>query len=222
MVAQIRSALRGRGRLALMRLCLWVGTLAASAAPRDARASSVDELIAIAERHAAQGEEAVALRRYADALEIDPTCEACYLGLGAVREKMGDLREADRVYTAGLLRRVPEAAILAARARVRWGMGLRELALADLEDSVLRAPEGEGLHRLLGYYGQLHASLAQLRVARQLLALGERRQDEAMVREASVIVKALVIVAGSADPVTHPPLRPDAARRALAQAAARQ
>lgn len=185
---------------------------------RPAAASSVDELLASAERHMAAGEEEIALRRYTDALTLDPTCEACYLGLGALREKRVDLREADRVYTAALIRRVPPAGVLIARARVRWAMGLREEALADLEDSVSRQPGAEGLRRLAGYYGELRMVPAQLRVARQLLALGEKFGDDTIVREARISSTALALVAGPADPVTQP-VKPDPIRRALAKAA---
>ncbi len=183
-----------------------------------ARASSIDELLASAERHIAAGEEEIALRRYTDALTLDPTCEACYLGLGALREKRVDLREADRVYTAALVRRVPPVAVLIARARVRWALGFREDALADLEDAVSREPGAEGLRRLGGYYAELRMVPARLRVARQLLALGERNADEAIIREARILSTALALVAGPADPVTQP-VKADAVRRALAKAA---
>lgn len=183
-----------------------------------ASASSVDELLASAQRHIAAGEEEIALRRYTDAIEIDPTCEACYLGLGALREKRGDYREADRVYTVALLRRLSPTPMLMARARARWAMAQREAALVDLEEAMLREPGADGLRHLVAYYGELRAVPAQLRVARQLLAYGEKAGDEAVIREARVLVAALAIVAGPADPVTQP-IRPDATRRALSRAA---
>ncbi len=183
-----------------------------------AHASSVDELLASAARHVAAGDEEVALRRYTDALELDPTCEACYLGLGSLREKRADWGEADRVYTAGLVRRVAPAPLLAARARARWAGGRRAEAASDLEEAMDRDPTAEGLRRLIAYEGELHRAPGQLRAARRLLALGEAQGDATLVREARVLVAALVIVADSLDPVARP-VKPDAARRALARAA---
>lgn len=195
-----------------------LGLAFAVAVASPASASSVDELLASAQRHVAAGEEEIALRRYTDAIEIDPFCEACYLGLGALREKRGDYREADRVYTVALLHRLTPTPMLMARARARWAMGYREAALLDLEEAMTREPGPDGLRHLVAYYGELHAIPAQLRVARQLLAYGEKAADEAVVREARVLVAALTIVAGPVDPVTQP-VRPDPTRRALARAA---
>lgn len=183
-----------------------------------ARASSVDELLASAARHVAAGDEEIALRRYTDALDLDPTCEACYLGLGALREKRADWSEADRVYSAGLLRRVTPGPLLTARARVRWASGRRAEAIVDLEEAMARDATPEGLRQLVVYEGELHLVPAQLRAARRLLALAETSGEDARVREARVLVAALVIVAGPVDPVAAP-TRPDAARRALARAA---
>lgn len=183
-----------------------------------AQASSIDELLASAERHAATGNEEVALKRYTEALALDGTCEACFLGLGGLREKRGDLREADRVYSAGLLRRPDVVAVRVARARVRWKLGLRTEALADLEDAAGRTPRVEVLRELGARYRELAQFPAQLRVARQLLALGERTQDAALIREAQVLVTALVLLAEPMDPAAQP-VGPDPVRKAIARAA---
>ncbi len=186
------------------------------AAASPAHASSVDELLASAERHAAAGNEEVALLRFTEALALDGTCEPCFLGLGSLREKRGDLREAERVYSAALVRRPDLHGVRVARARVRWKLGLRDEAVADLEDLAARTPRADALRELGSRYRELGQIPAQLRIARQLLALGERTQDSALVREGQVLVSALVILAGPSDPVTQP-IAPDPVRRALAR-----
>lgn len=181
-----------------------------------AGASSIDELLASAERHAAQGNEEVALRRYTEALSLDGTCEACFLGLGALRERRGDLAEAERVYGAALIRRPDLGGVRIARARVRWKLGRRDEALADLEDAASRTARPDVLRELIARYREIGQVPAQLRAARQLLAAGERMQDASILREAQVLVAALTLVAGPLDPVSQP-VAPDATRRALAR-----
>ena len=56
----------------------------------------------------------VAIRRYADALALDPTLGDAYLGLGALRLRLGDAREAERVFDVALSR-VPSLSSRAGR-----------------------------------------------------------------------------------------------------------
>ena len=85
--------MRGRSARSLL-----VGAVLALAAPRTAAASSALELVRMAHVHETAREDDVAIRRYMEALALDATCEDAYLGLGALRARLGDLREADRVY----------------------------------------------------------------------------------------------------------------------------
>jgi hypothetical protein len=64
---------------------------------RPAWASSALELVQSARAHERAHEEDLALRRYMEALSLDPTCEEAYLGLGSLRARRGDLRESERV-----------------------------------------------------------------------------------------------------------------------------
>jgi tetratricopeptide (TPR) repeat protein len=177
----------------------------------------VDELLASAERSLAQGNEEVAIRRYSEALALDGTCEPCFLGLGALREKRGDLKEAERVYSAALLRRADFPDVRIARARVRWRLERREDAVADLEEAAARTPRADVFRELVSKYRELRQVPAQLRAARQLLSFAEHAQDDALAQEARVLVTALVLVAGPTDPVAQP-TTPDHVRRALARA----
>src|SRR4051812_20756901 len=81
-------------------LAFVVATALAWAPP--ARASSALELVRMARAHEVAKEDDLALRRYMEAIALDPTCEEAYLGLGALRARRGDLREADTVYSLAL------------------------------------------------------------------------------------------------------------------------
>src|SRR3954470_18338122 len=76
--------------------------LAVASVSPTASASSAVELVKIARAHEAARQEDLAVRRYMEALSLDPTCEDAYLGLGSLRTRRGDLREADRVYSVAL------------------------------------------------------------------------------------------------------------------------
>jgi tetratricopeptide (TPR) repeat protein len=67
-----------------------------------ASASTATDLVQIAKGYEASHQEEIALRRYMDALDLDPLCAEAYLGLGSLRARRGDLREAERVYTVAL------------------------------------------------------------------------------------------------------------------------
>ncbi|MBK6691051.1 MAG: tetratricopeptide repeat protein [Myxococcales bacterium] len=185
----------------------------------EARASSVDELIASAERQIAQGNEDVALRRYTDAVTLDRSCERCYLGLGALREKRGDFTEALRVYTVGLANRAEGAKLRIARAGALWRVGQREEAVKELEEAAARGGGVDALRALAARYRELKRVPAELAVVRRIARIAERDGNEALKQEMSVLGAALSLVASSLDPVGHPEA-PDAARRALARAAA--
>lgn len=185
----------------------------------EARASSVDELIASAERQIAQGNEDVALRRYTDAVTLDRSCERCYLGLGALREKRGDFPEALRVYTVGLANRAEGAKLRIARAGALWRVGQREEAVKELEEAAARGGGVDALRALAARYRELKRVPAELAVVRRIARIAERDGNEALKQEMSVLAAALSLVAASLDPVGQP-AAPDAARRALARAAA--
>src|ERR1700722_2711155 len=104
---------------------------------RGAHASSVTELVREARAHQAAHEDSLAARRYMEALSLDPTCEEAYLGLGEVRERNGEMREAERVYSVALAH-VPQLKIaLVGRARARRSLGARDDAEQDLEAYVM-------------------------------------------------------------------------------------
>lgn len=191
-----------------------------------ARASSCDELVRSARAQEASGEVDRALRLYTDAITLDPTCSAAYLGLGALRERSLDLREAERVYSIALEHVPTLAEAHARRAGVRFRLGLREDAVAELR-AIIDAPLGDepaarsatsALRQLATWYGEERQLPAQLACWRRLLALAERLADETLTKEAKTMVRALQLLVGPADPVTQP-MRPTPLRALVARAA---
>ncbi len=173
-------------------------------ATASARASSAEELVREARAHEEAHEDDLALRRYAEALTLDPTLGEAYLGLAALRLHLGDPREAERVYEAALAR-VPALAIARlGRARARRALGTPVEADADLEVYVAITDDPAGARELAGWYEEEGRPLAQLGVWRRILTFAERRADRALRKEARLTVHALELIVGAADPVRAP------------------
>ncbi len=189
--------------------------LLAAAAAR--ASSSVEELVRQARAHEAAREDDVAARRYMEALTLDPASEDAWLGLGALRIRLGEPAEAERVFEAAL-RRVPAShrAILG-RAHARWALGRHWEAEGDLSDYATLERDPDALRELAGWYAVDGRTPAQLGTWRRLLALST---DEPSQREARRMVRALVILVDGANPASSP-AGPDPTRRALASVARR-
>lgn len=173
------------------------------ASGREASASSAQELVRSARAHEQAREEDLAVRRYMEALSLDPTCEDAYLGLGSLRARRGDLRESERVYSVALERVPGLRAARVARAYVRRALGANASAVEDLfasaEDDV------SALRVLASWHGEDGQRPAQLAVWRRLAARAEALQRAELQREARTMVRALVILVGAADPAAAPP-----------------
>jgi tetratricopeptide (TPR) repeat protein len=166
-----------------------------------ASASTATDLVQIAKGYEASHQEEIALRRYMDALDLDPLCAEAYLGLGSLRARRGDLREAERVYTVAL-QHIPslhEARL--ARALVRRGQGATDEAIDDLLGS---SDELVALRTIATWYGEDGKTPAQLATWRKILARAESQQLPALIKEARTMVRALVILVGPADPAAAP------------------
>lgn len=196
-----RIATRARGAALFVALAVM-----AAGRPSGATISSAVELVEIARGHERAGAAELALRRYAEALAIDPTCAEAYLGLGALRARRGDLREADRVYSVALEHLPDLREARAARAHVRRALGHRDEAVTDL----LAGAPGDvaALRVLAAWHGEDGQVPAQLGVWRRILAVTEARGDTAGAHEARTMVRALQLLVGPADPVSSPPLDP--------------
>ena len=187
------------------------------AAPGASATSSVDELVRQARAHEAAREDDVAARRYMEALTLDPASEDAWLGLGALRIRLGEAAEAERVFQAALQRVPTMHRAIQGRAHARWALGRHAEAEADLSDYATRDGDVDALRELAGWYAVDARTPAQLATWRRLLSLAP---DEATQREARRMVRALVILVDAADPASSP-AGPDATRRGLASVARR-
>jgi cytochrome c-type biogenesis protein CcmH/NrfG len=205
-----------RGALAV--LVVLAGLFGAHAAA--AASSSSDELVRQARAHEAAHENDLALRRYTEALTLDATNEEGWLGLGALRLRLGEAAESERVYDAAL-QRVPTCSrALEGRARARWALSRRPEAEADLAAYASAQGGAAAWRELASWYGVEGRAPAQLAVWRLLLASAVDAHDAPAEKEARLMVRALVLLVGSADPAASPP-GPEATRRALAAIARR-
>jgi tetratricopeptide (TPR) repeat protein len=194
-------------------LCSALLALVLLGTARAASASSALELVRIAKAHELAHEEDIALRRYMEALSLDPTCDEAYLGLGALRARRGDLREAERVYSVAL-EHVPRlTAARTARAYVRRALGMRAEAVDDLLTAAGPSEDPKLLRVLATWHGEDGQAPAQLAVWRRIAARAESSDDAVLAHEAKTMVRALVILVGPADPASDDR---NAVRRAIA------
>jgi tetratricopeptide (TPR) repeat protein len=189
-------------------------------AARARGSSSADELVRQARAHEAAHDEDVAVRRYMEALAIEPTSADAWMGLGALRMRLGDPAEAERVFSSALERLPALDAALEGRARARWALGHHAEAEADLDAYSVAAKSPAALRELAGWYGTDGRTPPQLAAWRRLLDAAVERGDPAGEREARRMVRALVILVDGSDPAASP-VDPDSTRRALAAIARR-
>jgi hypothetical protein len=178
------------------------------------------ELVREARAHERNHAEELAIRRYTDALALDPTLGEAYLGLAELRARRGDVREAERVYSVALAH-VPQLRLaLVGRARARWALGWHGEAEQDLDAYASEADDAAALRELAGWYGEDGRLPAQLATWRRLLVVAGKNGDGALAKEARTMARALQIVLKEADPVAYP-AADDEVRRALAAIARR-
>ncbi len=182
--------------------------------------TSAQELVREAREHESRQDDFVAIRRYSDAIQLDPTLGDAYLGLAALRLRRGDPREAERVYEIALSRIPSLAAALVGRAEARWALGDPAAAEADLEMYAQIADDPRPLRELAAWYAQASQAPAELAVWRRIRALAFARGDASLEREARTMVRALQILVGGADPATKP-MAADPIRRGIARVAQR-
>jgi tetratricopeptide (TPR) repeat protein len=195
--------------------------VATSLVARDgAASSSADELVRQAREHEAAHEDDIAVRRYTEALTLDPASEIAWLGLGGLRLKIGEAVEAERVFQAAL-DRVPSMHLaLEGRAHARWALGRHAEAETDLETYAVQAGDIAALRQLAEWFATDGRSPAQLATWRRLHAMAQIAGDEAVEHEARTMVRALIILVDGGDPAASP-ITPDATRRALRSIARR-
>lgn len=203
----------GRSIVAGLRVLLTLWTAQASAAdPTVAR-----ELVRQAKAFEGEQRDDTAVRRYMDALSVDPACAEAYLGLGALRLRKGDWREAERVYDVALTHTPDLEPARIERARVRFLLGRRAEARRDVLEG--HEEDATAWRTWVGFYDGTRESPAKLATWRRIGILAEAQGNAALAREARSAVRALTLVVGTADPVAAPtepsPIRALVARLAL-------
>ncbi|HEX9295676.1 MAG TPA: tetratricopeptide repeat protein [Polyangiaceae bacterium] len=184
--------------------------------------STAQELTRQGREHVKNGHDELAARRFAEAVQIDPTYGPAYLELAAVRERSGDLREAERTYDVAI-GRVPDfAGALRARAALlhRLGEGGREIA--DLEAAARLTDTPDVFRELAQGHVADGAWPAALATWRKIQALAEKVGDEQLAREANTQIRGLVVLCGELDPVASGTSSRDWVRRAEASVAKRR
>jgi tetratricopeptide (TPR) repeat protein len=183
-----------------------------------AAGSSADELVRQARAHEDAHEEDVAVRRYTEALMIDGSNADAWAGLGALRMRLGDPAEAERVYSAALERAPWLRISLVGRARARWALGRHAQAEEDLESYAELQGDAGAYRELADWYGMDGRTPAQLATWRRLLASALETSDTSLLSDARRTVRALVILVDGSDTASSP-VDPDPTRRVMAQIA---
>lgn len=183
--------------------------------------SAAAELTRQGQDHARRGDDALAMRRFADALRLDPSFGPAYLGLAQSRERGGDFDEAARTYDVAI-EHVPDyVAAFKGRAALLRRMGDVAREVADLEH-LARIAEGPDTLRALGArYVEIKAWPAALATFRKLRAWAEEHGDESLRRDAHLQVRALTMLSAELDPVMAGQVDRGSTRRALANIARR-
>jgi tetratricopeptide (TPR) repeat protein len=184
-------------------------------------------LIAQGLQKESDGDELGAMKRYRDAIEIDPTAEPAYLALGALRTKRNELSEAENIYDVALGRLPGSRALYLARGRVHRLRGHVSEARLDLRRAwTLEGNSGSNdelsiMREVIALDHEQHDPAGELLAWRRILAIAHARGDAKLKTEASVQARALGIFVGEADPVLSGKTLPEPMRRSLASVARR-
>jgi tetratricopeptide (TPR) repeat protein len=196
-------------------LLLALGVFPAQAQGESWARSQARQLSLQAAAQAASQPEAAA-RLYLDAIQIDGSYGAAYLGLGALREQSGDAREAEQVYSEAIEHLPGFWEARQARAKLRRRLQRRAEARADLGEALaLRRSDGALLEQLAAWCAEDGDFPRALALYRQLRWQLEQQGDGAGVGRVKLRVKALALLVAELDPLRARHPRRDATRQAL-------
>jgi tetratricopeptide (TPR) repeat protein len=164
-----------------------------------------------------RGDIAQALREYTETIAIDSTLGDAYLRLGALRERMGDAREAELIYSEAIRLGDSRAQALVQRSHLHRAAGRSRQAVGDLEAAVELEPNRQALQELAQHYVEAHAWPAALATFRRIASSAQVSGDPAAAENARLEVRALRVLAAEADPSTEPVKKHDWVGRALSQ-----
>ncbi|GAC1352376.1 MAG: hypothetical protein NVS3B20_10600 [Polyangiales bacterium] len=156
--------------------------------------------------HEANGDSLTAIKRYTDALFLDPAAEEAYLALGSVREKQGDLAEAEVVYSLGSKNVSSSSEVVLGRGRVRRLRGQLSEAANDVSlamrmiGRVSSRTEVAALQEWILLKQNQKELAAELGGWRRLLVVARTLADVALTKDASLKVRALGVFLGDIDP----------------------
>lgn len=194
-----------------------------SAAP----AGSATLLVSQGKQKEADGDELAAIKRYSDAIAIDPSNEEAYLALGALRTKRNELGEAEAVYDVATIRVPASRAVFFHRGHVRRLRGRSADARLDLRRAWLLEGTSSSLEELaivrelITIAHEQREPAAELLGWRRVLSIARGRGDAALTKEASVQARALAMFVGEIDPVTLGRTSTEPFRKSLASVARR-
>ncbi|HYQ41372.1 MAG TPA: tetratricopeptide repeat protein [Polyangiaceae bacterium] len=151
-----------------------------------------------------RGDIAQALREYTETIAIDSTLGDAYLRLGALRERMGDTREAEVIYAEAIRLGDSRAQALVQRSHLHRAAGRSEAAIADLQAAVELEPQREALQELAQHYVEAHAWPAALATFRRIASSARQSGDSVAAENARLEVRALSVLAAESDPSTAP------------------
>jgi len=169
-----------------------------------------------------RGDIAQALREYTETIAIDGTLGDAYLRLGALRERMGDAREAELIYSEAIRSGDSRAHALLQRSHLHRAAGHSEQAVSDLRAAVELDPNREALQELAQHYVEAHAWAAALATFRRIASSAIESGDLAAAESARLEVRALRVLAAETGPSTEPSKRHDWISRSLAHIARRE
>jgi tetratricopeptide (TPR) repeat protein len=198
----MQSLVRREGAFRLALAGALVLVLSARAAAADAPGEAAPELTRQGQVHAREGDDELAIRRFLEALTLDPSYGPAYLELGAARLRGGDLAEAQKTYDLAIVHLPNFAAAYKARAGVKRRMGETASELEDLETATRLSESPESLRDLAARYVEGKAWPAALATWRKMAVLAETHGDEVLRHEASTKMRALQVLCGELDPVT--------------------
>jgi tetratricopeptide (TPR) repeat protein len=181
---------------------MWALVSLAGADERAWSSGSAAELTRQGREHAQAGDEEIATARFAEAVRLDPTYGPAYLELAQLREKHGDLVEAERTYGVAIEHVAEFVEAYRARAALFARMGESDRELADLEAATRISGSPAVRRELAQRYVAARAWPAALATWRKLREVAEERGDNRALGEASLQIRALVLLCGELDPVT--------------------
>jgi tetratricopeptide (TPR) repeat protein len=126
------------------------------------------------------------------------------LELAELRSRLGDFREAERLYSMAVRQRDQAPEAYKARALMRRHQGKRDEALEDLRAAIaLRPGDVDSVRELARWYVEQRAWTAALSQYRALVRVLSETGSTPELQQARLQVRALTIMAAETDPVSE-------------------